>query len=413
MNSKPENFNSNPAFPGENLLSPGASGLSPGESGLSPGASDLSPGASSGENLPRYHKRAFAHNYRAPFIYHIILKKKEDFIKFGSVRGDARIAPGLPGSAFVEESDIGKTIAKSIIGIQRQFSILQIYQFIVMPDHVHILLRVKDWSERHLDFYIETLVSNITEIYSRTIGKQLSATDIFQPGYCDKPLLLKRSLDGLFRYIRENPHRLAMRQQFPQFFRRIRKLRIGEKEFEAYGNLFLLRNPDKEAVKISRKFTFAEKEQKKTAWLSATSKGTILVSPFISPAEKAIRVEAEALGAKIILITHEAFPERYKPSAHDFALCEEGRLLIISLGYPTGTPLSRAPLFQRSCALCNRREVYLHCRSAHRRPIPYPRHCQFRRGNSYIRQVGREKLEPCGSQWDSLGITPLMSAHHR
>lgn len=304
------------------------------------------PRLSAGESLPRYHKRAYAHNYRAPLIYHIILKKKDGFEKFGTVRGDARIAPGLPGCAFIEESDIGKTIVKSIIAIQRQFPIIQIYQFMIMPDHVHILLRVRDWSEKHLDFYIQTLVSNIGENYSHVTGTIISAADIFQPGYCDKPLLLKRSLDGLFRYIRENPHRLAMRQQFPQFFRRIRKLKIGDNEYEAYGNLFHLRNPDKEAVRISRKFTFAEKEQKKTAWLSAASKGTVLVSPFISQAEKAIRAESEALGAKIILITRDAFPERFKPSAHDFTLCEEGRLLIISLGLVAGTSLSRAHCLQ-------------------------------------------------------------------
>lgn len=296
---------------------------------------------SSGVNLPRYHKRAHAHNYRAPFIYHIILKKEDNFKKFGSVRGDARISPGLPGCAFIEESDLGKVIAKSIIAIQRQFPILQVYQFIVMPDHVHILLRVKEWSGKHLDFYIESLVSNISDNYSHLIGTPTSTEDIFQPGYCDKPLLLKRSLNGLFRYIRENPHRLAMRQQFPHFFQRIRKLSIGEKEYEAYGNFFLFRNPDKEAVKISRKFTIEEKEQKKSVWLSAAYKGTVLVSPFISPFEKAIRIEAEVLGAKIILITHEAFTERYKPAAHDFLLCSEGRLLIISLGLPAGTPLSR------------------------------------------------------------------------
>lgn len=332
MTSKQDNTQNKSRLPiGDTRLSPG------GDACLSPVGET---------SLPRYHKRAFAHNYFAPFIYHIILKKKDSFSKFGSVKGDSRIAPGLPGSAFIEESDLGKTIAKSIIGIQRQFPILQVYQFIVMPDHVHILLRVKEWSEKNLDFYIETLVANIVKNYSKTIAREISGKDIFQPGYCDKPLLLKRSLDGLFRYIRENPHRLAMRMQFPQFFRRTRKLRIGEKEFEAYGNLFPLRNPDKEAVKISRKFTFAEKEQKKSSWLSAASEGTILVSPFISRDEKAIRAEAEAISAKIILITHEALPERFKPSAHDFSLCEEGRLLIISLGLPAGTHLSRSHCLQ-------------------------------------------------------------------
>lgn len=290
MTSFSDNYN--PASAGKGSLSSGAS--------ASPGKGSLSSGASA---LPRYHKRAFAHNYRAPFIYHIILKKNDGFSKFGSVKGDARITPGLPGSACIDETVLGKTIAKSILGIQKQFPIIQIYQFVVMPDHVHILLRVKEWSEYHLDSYIEALVSNIGKSYSKAIGEEISGRDIFQPGYCDKPLLLKRSLDGLFRYIRENPHRLAMRRQFPHFFQRVRKLRIGEKEYEAYGNLFLFRNPDKEAVKISRKFTSEEKERKKSAWLSAASEGTVLVSPFISPAEKAIRAEAEALGAKIILLS--------------------------------------------------------------------------------------------------------------
>ena len=301
---------------------------------------------SSGGSLPRYHQRAFAHNYHAPFIYHVIIKKQQITERFGSVRGNALIAPGQPGCAYIEESQLGKIIARSIIGIQRQFAILQIYQFSVMPDHVHILLRVKDWSEKHLDFYIEALRVNIATAYSKATGRQTASLDIFQPGYCDKPLLLNRSLDTLFRYVRENPHRLAVRMQFPQFFQRRRCVKVGEEEFEAYGNLFLLRNPDKEAVRISRSFSEEENARKKADWLYAAARGTILVSPFISPAEKAIRSEAEALGAKIILITHEAFTDRFKPSDHDFNLCSEGRLLILTLGREESGALSRATCLQ-------------------------------------------------------------------
>lgn len=291
--------------------------------------------------LPRYHRRAFAHNYHVPFIYYIILKKKEGVEKFGVVSGDARIAPGCQGCAYIRESDLGRIIAKSIIELQSVFPILQVYQFKVMPDHVHILLRVKEWSEKHLDYYIESLVVNIGVSYSRLIGRETVGGDIFQSGYCDKPLLLKRSLDGLFRYIRENPHRLAIRQQFPQFFRTVRNLKIGNNEYQAYGNLFLLRNPDKDAVKISRKFTPEEKMQKRAKWLSDVVKGTVLVSPFISREEKELRAEAEILGAKIILITDNAFGERYKPVARDFDLCCEGRILLISLGLPAKTVLTR------------------------------------------------------------------------
>lgn len=131
-----------------------------------------------------------------------------------------------------------------------------------MPDHVHVLLQVLFRSDKHLDFYIDTLRKRIAVKYTKIYGKVKTDEEIFEGGYCDKPLYDNRSLDTLYVYIRENPHRLAMRQQFPHFFQHIRSLKIVEEEFEAYGNLFLFRNPDKEAVKISRKFTKKEKEQR-------------------------------------------------------------------------------------------------------------------------------------------------------
>ncbi|MDE5870223.1 MAG: transposase [Muribaculaceae bacterium] len=259
---------------------------------------------------------------------------------------------------------------------------MKVLQFCVMPDHIHLLLQVLFHSDKHLDFYINTLKENIAAKYSyirkntfsraeiasdrknfskaeitsdsknfskgeiASDGKNFSGEEIFESGYCDKPLYDDRSLDGLFQYIRHNPHRLAMRKQFPQFFQRVRKLKIGDKDYEAYGNLFLFRNPDKEAVKISRSFTSEEKSEKIDRWMHAASQGTILVSPFIGREEKQIRAEAERRGVNIILIIHEAFPERYKPAAHDFNLCTQGRLLIISLGLPIGTPLSRQHCLQ-------------------------------------------------------------------
>ena len=303
------------------------------------GSSEIRPFKETGEHS--YHRRAFTHDYCAPFIYHIIIKKAPVCEPFGTVEGDARIAPGNPGCATISESQLGQVIAKTVLHLPYEFPIIRLFQFCVMPDHIHLLFQIQYRSDKHLDFYIDSLKKKIADRYSDLKNSTIREDEIFEPGYCDKPLYDNRSLDNLYRYIRENPHRLAMRRQFPQFFQRIRKLRIGEKEYEAYGNFFLFRNPDKEAVKISRHFSPEEKLLKKTRWLASAAKGTVLVSPFISKEEKAIRAEAEALDAKIILITHEAFPDLYKPSAHDFALCSAGRLLIISLALPAGTDFSR------------------------------------------------------------------------
>ncbi len=296
----------------------------------------------SDSGIHSYHRRSFHHDYHNPFIYHIILKKRSGCVAFGSITGDARIPYGNPGCATVDESPLGRIIAKTILHLPYDYPILKVHQFCVMPDHVHLLMQILFRSDKHLDYYIEYLKERIASRYSTQTQQSIAPDDVFASGYCDKPLYDGRSLDCWYRYIRENPHRLAMRMQYPQFFQRIRNLKIGFCDYEAYGNLFLLRNPDKIAVKISRKYSEEEKLKKEKLWIESASGGSVIVSPFISPAEKAIRSEVESLGGKIILITHEAFPEQFKPAKHDFGLCSQGRLLIISIGKPTPAPLSRA-----------------------------------------------------------------------
>lgn len=185
-------------------------------------------------------------------------------------------------------------------------------------------------------------MKRIADKYSKVKGKEIPVDAVFQRGYCDKPLFDDRSLDVWYKYLKKNPHRLAVRLQHPLFFQRIKELNIDGVVYKAYGNPFLFRNPDKCAVKLSRKATLTEIAEKKAVWVSEASRGTVLVSPFIFKEEKSVREAAEAIGASIILITHETFAERFKPAEHDFNLCAAGRLLIISLGFPYKTELTRA-----------------------------------------------------------------------
>ncbi len=148
------------------------------------------------------------------------------------------------------------------------------------------------------------------------------------------------------KYIRENPYRLLVRRDNPKYFSRLQHLTIAGRDYQAYGNLQLLDNPFKEAVAVHRADTEQQRLDNRSQWLHTAANGGVLVSPFISPAEKAIRAEAEALGANIILAVHEAFGERYKPAGHDFELCTQGRMLIISYGLPPGSELTRPVCLQ-------------------------------------------------------------------
>ena len=80
---------------------------------------------------------------------------------------------------------------------------------------------------------------------------------IFAKGFNDQILKPTRSLDMLYGYLRDNPRRLAVRREHPEYFRRVNRLKIGDKTYQAYGNIQLLDCPFKEAVVIHRARIFA------------------------------------------------------------------------------------------------------------------------------------------------------------
>lgn len=282
--------------------------------------------------------RAPWHDYTQRRIYHITLKKHPAAPYFGRVAGDWRLPKGTYGRSYLQASPLGRAIKDCIRDIRSIHPAIRIYQYALMPDHLHLLLSV----EAPLD---EILGRKIAA-FKVMVNKRANLETVFEKGFNDQILTAARKLDVIYDYLRENPYRPAVRLANPDFFSRITRIQIGDRTNAAYGNLHLLDNPFKEQVVIHRADSADKQKTNRDTWLHTGANGGVLVSPFISRAEKAVRTEAEALGAKIIVITHEPFPERFKPAAHDFALCAAGRLLIISLGLPTNTELTRALCLQ-------------------------------------------------------------------
>lgn len=282
--------------------------------------------------------RAPWHDYCSRQIYHITLVKHPDAQAFGQLAGDWRLPKGTYGRSYIKASPLGKAIKSALREISNIHPALKIYQYALMPDHLHLLLSVEE--------QLDEILGRKIAAFKVVVNKKADTPNVFDKGFNDQILTTSRNLSVIYDYLRENPYRLAVRFANPDFFSHINQIKIGHSIYSAYGNLHLLDNPFKEQVVIHRADTPEKRKTNHDRWLHTGANGGVLVSPFISSAEKVIRTESEALGSKIILITHEAFPERYKPAAHDFALCTEGRLLIISLGLPNGSPLSRAHCLQ-------------------------------------------------------------------
>lgn len=270
--------------------------------------------------------RAPWHDYTQRCIYMITLNKNPLMENFGILQGDYRIQTGQKGAAFISSTALGKAIKNTLRRFNSTEPNVRVLQYALMPDHLHILLFV--------EYPTEDTLGKIIARFKIEVNKAAGITGVFAKGFNDQILKSSRSLAVLYRYLRENARRLAVRRARPEFFRRVNALEIGGKTFQAYGNFQLLDCPFKEQVIVHRADSSETRLKNREQWLYTAANGGVLVSPFISPAEKEIRKEAEESEGHFILIISEPMGERYKPTGRDFELCEAGRLLIISANLP-------------------------------------------------------------------------------
>lgn len=273
--------------------------------------------------------RAFFHDYRSRSYYHITLSKSEAIPAFSLIHGSAT-------RPIVNLSPLGEIIEGSIHRFPEFNPHIRIDQYVIMPDHIHLLLFVMERIEKALGSYIGR--------FKTDIRRECGIDSIFQRDFHDRIIRPCHSLQDVYDYIRDNPRRLLIRREHPEYFTHVRNLIINGDDWEAYGNLQLLRNPFKSAVVIHRRDTAQERERNRQNWLYHAANGGVNVSAFISEAEKEVRAMIEAVHGKQIRIQNESFGEKFKPASHEFQLCERGELLLLA---PANTiPFSRSACLQ-------------------------------------------------------------------
>lgn len=270
----------------------------------------------------RHTKRAFWHDYYSRSIYFITLNKRDEIPDFGYLIGDCNAEKGSKDYPSIKKSDLGLAVKRMIYSLPRIIPSCKLYQYAIMPDHIHFLIHIQERTPLHLGKYISKFKNGL---------RRMVGMNVFQSGFNDRIVGPERSLNVIYEYIRENPNRLALRKQRRGFFDRCDFIRLNGKRYMAYGNLQILKNPFMEAVVIHRRYEAGEVETLRERWLQMAVSGGVLVSPFISRKEKEIRREIEEAGGAVVLIAEKPFPsERFKPWKHDFEQCAKGELVILA-----------------------------------------------------------------------------------
>ncbi|MDE6341150.1 MAG: hypothetical protein K2K93_02435, partial [Muribaculaceae bacterium] len=205
------------------------------------------------------------------------------------------------------------------------------------------LWRVKEWLPRDLGHYVAYLKAKSSALWHERFGTDPSVS-LFAPKFNDK-ISFDDSMPARFsRYISDNPRRRLTVKTWPELFGRAHRVRILDKEMDFFGNFQLLKHPIIAPAVVSSRYSDEERKRYEFAWEEAIRTQGVLISPFISDAEKTLMRRGIESGASIIRIVPDGIGPKYKPSGQEFDLCAQGRCLHI--GAPRQSahtdPLSRS-----------------------------------------------------------------------
>lgn len=268
--------------------------------------------------------RAPWHDYRLRGTYLITIV----------VRGREPILGRLLDNATIARSPLGETIAREEIGkMMRYYPQVRIVDFIIMPDHIHIIIRLIDDLPpgKTLGTIIKGFKQGCNRAYNLRLGRERgNYLPLFKPKYNDEILMDDGVLDRWEHYIADNPRRLTEKRAHPDLFRVVHNQLVAGIPCEVIGNKFLLDIPDKPAIIVHRCYTDEQRQAIAQHWLAAGEGGAVLTSAGIAPDEKAILNEAYHRHYRVIMLCQYGFGPYFKPQGKTFDACAEGRLLMVS-----------------------------------------------------------------------------------
>lgn len=276
-----------------------------------------------------YLQRALWHDYHSHRMYMITMKKHPGIPDFSIIKGE--IKDGKI-SAVSQTVGVGFIIERVLKDLNRYFPQCQTIQYKTMPDHLHTMFWIHEYTEYHLDELVDYFQNECNRRYRYKLEHSYNFVfngDVFIKGYNDRIVSRQGQKQALIDYIRDNPRRLFLRKAFPWYFNNGLVCVTDKETFGIFGNVCLLEHPDKVVVKVSRWYTKEELAKKELLWKETIRNGGVLVSPFIHPHEKDFMREALESGGKIIYIVNYGFAPRWKPSKSYIDATSEGRILFV------------------------------------------------------------------------------------
>lgn len=242
--------------------------------------------------LPSPHncRRASWHDYKGPGWYLITLSKTPAVPAFSRIAGSLTAPENPP---HCDLYDLGHIIDSQVASLDAD-PIFEIPTHVIMPDHVHLLWRVREWLPKDLGYYVGLFKSRCTKIWREQSSRDES---LFMPKFNDRISFDDYMTRRFHNYIDDNPRRRLIVRSNPELFQSAQHIKIADRIMDCYGNFQLLKNPVIAPAIVSSRYTAEERARSEFLIEEAIRTQGVLISPFISQAEKALMHRAIDEGA--------------------------------------------------------------------------------------------------------------------
>ena len=265
---------------------------------------------------PSQHRRANWQDYEDAAIYMVTIVIDGRTPLLGTLTGNFRVPRGTADFPHLVPSPLGRLILEQELPkIHTFYPQVEVWKATLMPDHLHLLLRVNATLPRGRQ--LGDIISGfkggcsrawwaLQEAAAGTTAPQPPAAPttptaptapitgpngpattaqesapapnstparnsapaavaapfgavpiprrpLFEPGYHDRIIKRPGMLDTIKRYMADNPLRAIMRRQLPRLLERRLHLFINGREYAAFGGIFLLKRPEKRQVFFHRR----------------------------------------------------------------------------------------------------------------------------------------------------------------
>lgn len=272
--------------------------------------------------------------WRGCGIYHITLAVVDRQPLLGELQDDAT----------VRWSELGRRVAENIEEIHRRYPAIDICAKQLMPDHLHLVLWVKD----SIDKSIKEVVRGFMQGCNHITGERM-----FTPPFI-RTLAHKGQLRAMIDYVYANPHRALLKRSTPQYFTLRRETTVSVPlspslsvhtpadtirlplSFSSMGNHWLLDWPMRQWVEMSRSASEEQISIRTQQVLHAAADGAVTITAAISEGERRVARAVREAGFPLVVLLTDGFPQPgteaeryYKPGGVYFEACAAGKLLLL------------------------------------------------------------------------------------